>query len=133
MTLKNNDRISLIKYRLEQARETIDDAKLLIENSKFRSAVNRIYYAMFYSLLALGLKYRFETSKHSKLIGWFNKNFVHAGKLDKKYGRIINRAFVKRIKGDYDSYIEFDKETVENMFTNMKEFIEIIEDIINQN
>jgi uncharacterized protein (UPF0332 family) len=56
----------LIKYRLEQARETIEDAKLLIDNKKYRSAVKRIYYGMFYSLLALGLKHNFETGKHTK-------------------------------------------------------------------
>ena len=49
MTLKPHEREILINYRLEQAKETIDDAKLLIDNSKFRSAINRIYYGMFYS------------------------------------------------------------------------------------
>jgi uncharacterized protein (UPF0332 family) len=37
------DKLSLINYRLGQAKETIDDARLLIDNKKYRSAVNRIY------------------------------------------------------------------------------------------
>ena len=41
--------------------------QLLIENDRLRAAVNRIYYGMFYSLLALGLAYQFETSKHNQL------------------------------------------------------------------
>ena len=69
MTLDSESREVLIKYRLEQAKETIEDARLLIENNKLRSAVNRIYYGMFYSLLSLGLLHSFETGKHSKLIG----------------------------------------------------------------
>ena len=133
MTLNNEDKQSLIKYRLVQARETIDDARLLIDNNKFRSAVNRIYYGMFYSLLAFGLKHNYETGKHSKLIGWFNKQFVHAGVFDKKFGRIINRAYLRRTKGDYDTYFEFDKETVNTMFEDMVEFIETIEKSININ
>jgi len=112
MTIEKDDRISLISYRLEQAEETILDVKLLIDNNRFRSAINRIYYGMFYSLLALGLANKFETSKHSKLIGWFNKNFIHAGLFDSKYGKIINKAFNRRTKGDYDTYIEFEKDTV---------------------
>ena len=65
MTIEQEDRENLILYRLEQAEETIIDVKLLIDNHRFRSAVNRIYYGMFYSLLALGLAYEFETSKHT--------------------------------------------------------------------
>lgn len=73
MTMNSDDRNQLITYRLDQANETIRDVQLLIENDRLRSAVNRIYYGMFYSLLALGLANQFETSKHAQLIGWFNK------------------------------------------------------------
>jgi uncharacterized protein (UPF0332 family) len=88
MTLNTEDRKELIRYRLIQARESIDEVSFLIDNSKYKTAVNRIYYGMFYSLLALGLKYEFETSKHAQLIGWFNKNFVSSGQIDKKFGKM---------------------------------------------
>ncbi len=123
MTIEDEDRINLIKYRLEQADETIQDVQLLIENNRLRSAVNRIYYGMFYALLALGLAYQFETSKHAQLIGWFNKNFINEGLIDSKYGKIINKAFNRRTKGDYDTYIEFEKEIVVEMFGEMQDFI----------
>ena len=69
MTLQNKDRLSLIKYRLIQAEETVLDVELLIANNRYRSAVNRIYYGMFYALLALAVGEGFETSKHIQLIG----------------------------------------------------------------
>jgi uncharacterized protein (UPF0332 family) len=123
MTLDKNDRDNLIKYRLEQADDTILDVKLLIENNRLRAAVNRIYYGMFYSLLALGLANSFETSKHAQLIGWFNKEFIFKGSIDSKYGKIINKAFNRRTKSDYDTYVIFEKEIVLEMFSEMKEFI----------
>jgi len=123
MTIENEDRNSIIKYRMEQAEETIFDVQLLIKNNRLLSAVNRIYYGMFYSLLALGLDNQFETSKHTQLIGWFNKNFIHKGLIDSKYGKIINKAFNWRTKGDYDTYVEFEKEIVVEMFDEMQEFI----------
>lgn len=123
MTIEEADRINLIKYRLEQAGETIQDVQLLIENNRLRSAVNRIYYGMFYALLALGLAHQFETSKHAQLIGWFNKNFINEGLIASKYGKIINKAFNRRTKGDYDTYVEFEKETVVEMFGEMQDFI----------
>lgn len=75
MKLNAEDRKELINYRLAQARECIDEVGFQIDNKKYKTAVNRIYYGMFYSLLALGLRYEFETSKHVQLIGWFNKNY----------------------------------------------------------
>jgi len=127
MSLDANERTELIRYRLEEAKETIADVQLLIENDRLRAAVNRIYYGMFYSLLALGLAYQFETSKHQQLLGWFNKNFIHEGLIDAKFGKIINKASNRRTQGDYESYVEFDKEVILEMFGEMQEFIGEIE------
>jgi uncharacterized protein (UPF0332 family) len=44
MSIVNDDRNGLIKYRIEQAEETIIDVQLLIDNNRLRSAINRIYY-----------------------------------------------------------------------------------------
>ena len=51
MTLDDNDKINLIRYRIEKAEETIEGVRLLIENDRLRAAVNQIYYGMFYSLI----------------------------------------------------------------------------------
>jgi uncharacterized protein (UPF0332 family) len=133
VSLDEKDRAELIRYRLDEAKDTLEDVSLLITNDRFRAAINRIYYGMFYSLLALGLKFDFETSKHQQLIGWFNKSFIHEGLIDTKYGRIINKALNRRTKGDYDSYVQFEKEIVVEMFEEMKDFIHEIEKYINQN
>ncbi len=131
MTLSDEDRFELIKHRIEQADDTIADVQLLIENKRLRAAVNRIYYGMFYALLALALAFKFESSKHTQLIGWFNKNFIHEGKIDERFGKIINKAFNRRTKSDYDTFVKFDKETVDEMFDEMKEFISEIKDFLN--
>jgi len=123
MTLEDDDKNNLIQYRIEEAEETIEDVRLLIENGRLRAAVNRIYYGMFYSLLALGLSRGFETSKHPQLIGWFNKNFIHGKEIEPEYGKMINKAYNRRTKGDYDVYVDFDKDTVIEMFDEMKDFI----------
>jgi uncharacterized protein (UPF0332 family) len=93
MTLSAEDKKQLIKYRIDQSRECIEEVAFLIYNKKLKTAINRIYYGMFYSLLALGLKYEFETSKHFQLLGWFNKTFIKTEKLDKIYGQIVNKSY----------------------------------------
>lgn len=132
MSLNANDRSELIKYRLDESKETIQDVQLLLENDRLRAAVNLIYYGMFYSLLALGLAYEFETSKHQQLIGWFNRSFINEGLIDSKFGKIINKALNRRSKGDYESLIEFDKDIILEMFEEMKDFIFEIETFLTQ-
>lgn len=132
MTLETPDRDSLIRYRLEQAYETVADVALLIENNRLRSAINRIYYGMFYALLALGTAYRIETSKHAQLIGWFNKTFIYEGIFPKDLGRILNKAFNRRTKGDYDTFITFEKDVVIEMHQEMQVFIDTIRSFLDE-
>jgi uncharacterized protein (UPF0332 family) len=49
----NDDLKSLVEYRLDEARESIEEAVLLLEGGKPRGALSRAYYAMFYATLAL--------------------------------------------------------------------------------
>lgn len=120
----------LVKYRIEQAKETISEIEILIEKALLNIAINRIYYGMFYMLLALALKKGFKTSKHNQLIGWFNKEFVKTGIISQKFGKIINKAFEDRTDGDYGIFIHFEKEEVLVKFDDMKEFIAELEKII---
>ena len=55
MNIDKKDKNELIKYRLQQARETIEVVEILIMNEKYPAAINRIYYGIFYTLLALAL------------------------------------------------------------------------------
>lgn len=58
-----------VKLRLEQAKESLIEAETLKNNNLFRGAINRAYYAMFYSVMALATLNDYVTSKHSGLIG----------------------------------------------------------------
>ncbi len=131
MIMDINDKTQLINYRLEQAKDTISVVELLIDNEKLSAAVNRIYYGIFYSLLALGLTYDFETSKHKQLVGWFNKEFIRSNKIEIEYGKTLKKAFENRASGDYDVFCEFDKKDVKLLFEDMKRFIKRIENYIN--
>lgn len=130
--ITDDDRVALIEYRLNQAFETMELAKFLLSSDKLVIAVNRIYYGMYYALTALALKNKFETSKHSQLIGWFNKEYIFSKKIDSKYGKILRNAYQNRTKGDYDAFVDFSAIEVESTLSEMKEFIEIIKEILDQ-
>ena len=46
-----------INYRLQRARETLDEIKILIDNKLWNTAINRLYYACFYAVGALLVKH----------------------------------------------------------------------------
>ena len=128
--IQDNDRKILIEYRLEQAKNAIIEVEKLISINFLNVAVNRIYYGIFYCLNALALKYNFNSSKHLQLIGWFNKNFVKPGLIDNKYGKILRDSFKNRSDGDYAPFIEFMKDDVNEMLSDMKDFISSLESFI---
>jgi len=130
--IAENDRDALIEYRLKQAVETIDLAKFLVSSDKLVIAVNRIYYGMYYALTALALKHTFKTSKHTQLIGWFNKEFVLSKKVDSKYAKILWNAYKNRTKGDYEAFILFSTNEVELMLIEMVDFIEEIKSLLKE-
>jgi uncharacterized protein (UPF0332 family) len=121
--MEENDREILIQYRLTQAEETIAEVRKLIDADLLNVAVNRIYYGMFYSITALALKHEFQSSKHSQLMGWLNQNFVKPGHIESKYGKILRDAYKNRSDGDYAPFIRFEKEDVEDMLSDMVDFI----------
>jgi uncharacterized protein (UPF0332 family) len=129
--IKPEDKNILIQYRLEQAKNTISEIDVLINNHLFKVAVNRIYYGMFYALLALALKYNYKTSRHGQLIGWFNATFIKTGKIDKKFGKLIHIAFENMSDVDYGVFIDFSEDDVLQKYCEMKKFISFLEKYIN--
>jgi uncharacterized protein (UPF0332 family) len=67
---------ALVAYRLEQADESIEAARTLLEKMLIRPSMNRAYYAMFYAVPALLAQGKKETSKHSGVIALFNLHVV---------------------------------------------------------
>ena len=103
-----NDRgEELIRYRPSRAEETLVEARLLAENKHGNAAVNRLYYACFYAVLALLILDGRHSSKHSGVRGLFNIHFVKTGEVPKEMARIYNDLFERRQEGDYDDFIVF--------------------------
>lgn len=128
------DKQTLFTYRLKLAEETLLDAKNMLQNNlSSRSIVNRIYYSMFYAILAIFLKsdINIKTSKHSGAISLFDKEFVHTGKIDKLYSKNLHKLFNARIDGDYKDFAEFSREDTSEFIKLAEEFLREIKRLIN--
>ncbi|MBN1971058.1 MAG: HEPN domain-containing protein [Candidatus Delongbacteria bacterium] len=128
--VSKSDKEALVNYRIQRAYETAEDARIALDNNRLFNAQNRIYYALFYSVSALAVKSDFSTSKHTQLLGWFNRNIIHAGVLPIELGRFYKKAFENRQEGDYDDFVVFEKDDVQADYLEAIDFIKSIEKLI---
>ena len=66
----------LAKYRLEQAKENLEEAEALFNISKFKGANNRSYYSIFHAIKAILALDEIDFKKHSSVIAYFNKEYI---------------------------------------------------------
>ena len=128
--MKSADREAYVKNRIETAYKTLDAAKVLADNEFWNSAVNRLYYSVFYIVNAILVKNEIMTQSHSGAKRQFSLHIVKTGKLDKKYGKLLAELYDWRQKGDYENLYEFDSESVLPLFDSVKEMISAIENEI---
>jgi uncharacterized protein (UPF0332 family) len=129
------NRETLFRYRLKQAEETLDDARMMLTGGAgARSIVNRSYYAMFYAVLALLLHENVEhtTSRHSGIILIFDKTFVHTGKLRREYSRMLHHIFESRQEADYKEFVEISAGDAAQWVQVAEEFMAGIKTLIEQ-
>lgn len=127
------DKPALIRYRLEQARETLEDARVLFNN--FRrpaSVVNRAYYAMFYATLALLVTVNKFSSKHVGVISFFDSEFVKRNIFSKEMSRKLHEAFETRQEGDCENPDKVDRERAAEVLNDAAEFLKVIEEKLAQ-
>lgn len=118
-------RKDLIEYRLNQARDSIREADVLDQSGMSRrSVMNRLYYAMFYAVLALLQEKEMGTSKHSGAIALFDREYVKTGLFPKEMSKALHRAFELRQKGDYMEESEVAAEDVTEIRSAAELFVE---------
>lgn len=57
---------------------------------------------------------------------------VKEHKVDRKLGAFLHTAYDMRSKGDYDDFVHFSQEEVEELFQEMQEFIRAIERLVQE-
>jgi uncharacterized protein (UPF0332 family) len=106
------ERQTLVSYRLDRARETFEEAKVLLESGHANACVNRLYYACFYAVSALLLTRNISTSKHSHVRALLHRDYIKPGQVSKEMGDHYDLLFNNRQKGDYEDLVVFDSEHV---------------------
>jgi uncharacterized protein (UPF0332 family) len=120
----------LIKYRLEKANQTMEDAQLLATAKRWNPCVNRLYYACFYAVSALLAQNEVSSSKHTGIRSLFNLNFVKTGIISKETAEIYNDLFDRRQEGDYADFVVFKEDQVLPRIVKTGVFIKAISSLL---
>lgn len=114
----------LALYRLSQAEESLAEAQYLFDGKKSpRSVINRAYYSMFYSILALLIFESYSSSKHSGVLSYFNQHFIKTGLFSEDLGRVVNKAFELRQRADYREQIVIARDQVAPFLDEARRFL----------
>ena len=129
MSLEKED---IIKYRIEKAHLTFQEAQSLIQSEFWSGAVNRLYYSCYHIVKALLLKNDIKASTHNGVRTEFFKYYIKTGILDKKASILYSDLMNKRQESDYDDFFEFEKADVLPLIDEVKEFQIQIEKLIHE-
>ena len=125
MTL--SERTELVKYRMNRAKETFSDVEFQVENRKWSTAVNRLYYACYYAVTALLLWNELNTKTHNGVRQMFALHFIKTNIIDRKHADIYTDIFDMRQTGDYGDFIIIDENKIIALLQPARELIGIIE------
>ncbi len=129
-TLDEQSRLQLVLYRIKRAEETIKESELLAAEGYYNAAVNRLYYACFYAVLALLVSDGITTASHSGVKTMLGLHYVSKGKLDKELGKTFSRLFEIRHSSDYDDFAYCDQSMTDEYTPKAKVFVDSIKKMI---
>ena len=128
--MNESDRKEIVNYRISRARETLKEIDKHIENKLWNTAVNRLYYACYYAVIALLISKKIKAQTHAGVRQMFGLHFVKTGVIDKELGRFYSNIFDKRLTGGYEDFIDYTKKDILALIQPAREFIQEIEKLL---
>lgn len=126
----SEQQVILSKLRLQSANEDHTTAKSLLHDGHYKAANNRAYYAMFHAIRAVLALESKDFKRHAQVMGYFNKEYIHAGHFEPHFFEIIKTASKSRTNSDYEDYYIATKEEANGNVSNAKLFLEAVESYI---
>ena len=122
----------LAGYRMERAKEMLSAAEDNLKICQYKTSLNGSYYAIFHAMRAMNILKGFDSSKHSGVIAYFNKEYIKEGIMDKELSVIIKSSSFLREKSDYDDFFIVGRNETENQLASAKVFLEAVEKYLSE-
>jgi uncharacterized protein (UPF0332 family) len=129
--MTEEERNNIVRYRIENAIQTLSEVLDHCERGYYNTAVNRMYYACFYAASALLVAHHIEVKSHEGVRQMLGKHFVLTGTIPVHLGKFYTLIFNKRSSGDYEDFINYNSGDVEELYPHAKEFVTAIKNLLN--
>lgn len=129
-TLSPEDRIALVKYRMERADAAMQEAEYSAQGGWYNLAVSRLYYACYYAAVAVLISKSVETQSHSGVRAMMALHLVKEGLLAKEHLTTFTALFHSRQSSDYDDFVMCDEDTYTDYLAKAKECVKALKQII---
>jgi len=126
----NPEKAELVSRRIAKAKQTLDEVDILIENKLWNTAINRLYYASFYAVIALLHNYELDAKTHSGVKRMFGLHFIKPGIISERHGEFYADLFEMRQDADYEDEVEYEKEDVLKLIRPAHELVASIEEVL---
>ncbi|MDF1549269.1 MAG: HEPN domain-containing protein [Bacteroidales bacterium] len=124
------DRKELVIYRITRSNETLKEINILIQNQLWHTAVNRLYYACYYAVIALLVKNNIIAQTHNGVRQMFGLHFIKPGIINKDLGKFYSDIFDKRQTGVYDDFISYTEADVLELIEPAIQLVREIEKLL---
>lgn len=127
--MQDRDR-ELSKYRLSLAKETLENAKMCLDNHFFRDCINRSYYTAFYAVKAVLALEGVDFKRHKDAVAYFNKTYVAADIFPRDLGKRLGRIKMMREESDYSDFFIASEEDARTQYETAEYIVEAVEEYL---
>jgi uncharacterized protein (UPF0332 family) len=113
----------LIHLRLSQAKESLSEARLLVEKGMRLGAMDRIYFTMFYCACALLASKEFGPSRDGNVAAKFQREFIKTGLIPQEIGDRFKRATQLHNESDLGSKTPPDTQRLSDLLADADSFL----------
>ena len=122
-----------VARQMELAREYLNDSVQSLEMGSLRTAIDRAYYAMHHSAVALlchlGVR---PPRSHAGLMSVFGQEVVNKGVMPREFGPMLRRANRARMAGTYSPYANITESLAQANVNNARLFVDRVADALNE-
>ena len=129
--MTEEERNTIVKYRLDRANETFCEAKDLFCLKRWHGTANRLYYACYYAVSALLIKNEYTARTHNGVLTLLGKHFVLEGLVSREQNDLYVALLELRQGGDYDDWVVVTEDKVAPLVEPAQKFIQEMERLIN--
>jgi uncharacterized protein (UPF0332 family) len=128
--LTDEERNAVVFYRIQKAKDTLNEAIGIAQLKYWNAVTNRLYYACYYITSGLLISDGHNAHTHSGVIKLFGLHYVTKGYISKEQSKLYSKLFEMRQTGDYDDLYNLSEVEVQPLIEPAKLYIEEIEKLI---